>query len=88
MLLARVVGNVVATQKHKSLIGQTLLLCQPEAPDGKPSGAPIVAIDQLGAGLHQLVHVSSDGLTARKIVQDSKSPARYIIIGIVDSVQK
>ncbi|MBO6003962.1 MAG: EutN/CcmL family microcompartment protein [Verrucomicrobia bacterium] len=86
MLLARVVGNVVATQKHKSLAGQRLILCQPEDLDGKPAGAPLVAIDPLGAGMHQRVNLSSDGLTARNIVNDPRSPARYIIIGIVDEV--
>lgn len=84
MLLARVVGNVVATQKHPSLNGQRLLLCQPESLDGKPAGAPIVAIDQLGAGMHQRVTLSSDGLTARRMVDNPKSPARYIVIGVVD----
>ncbi|MDI9401073.1 MAG: EutN/CcmL family microcompartment protein [Limisphaerales bacterium] len=84
MLLARIVGNVVATQKHKSLHGQRLLLCQPESFEGKPLGAPLVAIDQLGAGLHQRVNLTSDGLTARSKVDDKRSPARYVIIGILD----
>ena len=84
MLLARVVGNIVATQKHKSLLGQRLLLCQPVTFEGKPLGAPLVAIDQLGAGLHQLVNLTSDGLTARSRVNDQRSPARYVIIGVLD----
>lgn len=88
MLLARVVGNVVSTQKHKSLMGQRLLLCQPESSDGKPQGAPLAAIDTLGAGIHQQVILSSDGLTARVIVRDPHSPARYIIIGILDETLK
>ncbi|MCK9315405.1 MAG: EutN/CcmL family microcompartment protein [Verrucomicrobia bacterium] len=85
MLLARVVGNIVATQKHKSLLGQRLLLCQPETFEGKPLGAPLVAIDQLGAGLHQRVNLTSDGLTARSRVNDQRSPARYVIIGVLDN---
>jgi microcompartment protein CcmK/EutM len=85
MLLARVVGNIVATQKHKSLQGQKLLLCQPETFEGKPLGAPLVAIDQLGAGLHQRVNLTSDGLTARSRVNDQRSPARYVIIGVLDN---
>lgn len=84
MQLARIVGNVTSTQKHKSLIGQRLLLCQPESADGTPAGAPVVAIDQLGAGMHQRVVLSSDGLTARQMVNDPKSPARYIVIGVLD----
>jgi len=45
---------------------------------------PQVAIDPLGAGLHQRVVISSDGAAARKAVGDEKSPARWIVVGIVD----
>ena len=42
----------------------------------------------IGAGIHQQVILSSDGLTARAIVRDPHSPARYIIIGILDETLK
>ena len=45
---------------------------------------PQVAIDPHGAGMHQRVIISSDGAAARKAVGDEKSPARWMIIGIVD----
>lgn len=84
MLLARVEGNVVATRKHPSLEGWRLLICQPIGGNGQPEGAPQVAIDPHGAGLHQRVIISSDGLAARRAVGDDKSPARWMVIGIVD----
>lgn len=84
MLLARVEGNVVATRKHPSLHGWRLIICQPIDLDGAPQGTPIVAIDAHGAGLHQRVIVSSDGLATRKAVRDDKSPLRMMIIGIID----
>jgi microcompartment protein CcmK/EutM len=84
MLLARVEGNVVATRKHPSFEGWRLVICQPIGSAGDPEGAPQVAIDALGAGLHERVLISSDGLAARKAVGDDKSPARWMIIGIVD----
>lgn len=84
MYLARVEGNVVATRKHPSLEGWRLIICQPIDGDGNPEGAPQVAIDALGAGLHQYVIISSDGLAARHAVGDPQSPARWMIIGIVD----
>jgi len=43
-----------------------------------------LAIDPHGAGMHQRVIISSDGLAARKAVGDKKSPARWMITGIVD----
>lgn len=84
MLLARVEGNVVATRKHRSLEGWRLLICQPLSQAGSAEGSPQVALDALGAGLHQRVVISSDGLAARKAVQDDHSPARWMVIGIVD----
>lgn len=61
MLLARVEGNVVATRKHPSLAGWRLVICQPIGATGEPEGAPQVAIDAHGAGMHQPVVISSDG---------------------------
>ncbi len=86
MLLARVEGNVTATRKHPSFAGWRLIICQPIGREGQPEGAPCVALDSLGAGMHERVLLSSDGLAARKAVGDDKSPARWIIIGIVDEV--
>jgi microcompartment protein CcmK/EutM len=84
MLLARVEGNVVATRKHPSLEGWRMIICQPINSAGGPEGVPMVAIDPHGAGLHQRVVISSDGLAARKTVGDDKSPVRWMIIEIVD----
>ena len=84
MLLARVEGTVVATRKHPSLQGWRLVVCQPINDAGEPEGVPQVAIDPHGAGMHQRVVISSDGMAARRTVGDDRSPARWIIIGIVD----
>jgi microcompartment protein CcmK/EutM len=84
MFLARVEGSVVATKKHPSFEGWRLVICQPIDGHGSPEGAPQIAIDSHGAGLHQRVIISSDGLAARKAVGADKSPARWMIIGIVD----
>ena len=88
MLLARVEGNVVATRKHPSLEGWRLIICQPIAGDGMPEGVPQVAIDAHGAAMHQRVVISSDGAAARKAVGDEKSPVRWMVVGIVDEVEK
>jgi len=84
MFLARVEGHVVATRKHPSLEGWRLLVCQPISADGGPEGVPQIAIDPHGAALHQHVVISSDGAAARKAVGEEKSPARWIVIGVVD----
>ncbi len=87
MLLARIEGNVVATRKHPSFEGWPLLICQPISPAGEPEGAPQVAIDAHGAGLHERVIISSDGSATRAAVGDPKSPARWIVVGIVDDLE-
>jgi microcompartment protein CcmK/EutM len=87
MMLARVEGNVVATRKHPSYEGWRLVICQPINNAGDPEGAPQVAIDPHGAGMHQRVVLSSDGSAARKAVGDEKSPARWIVAGIVDELE-
>jgi microcompartment protein CcmK/EutM len=84
MILARIEGNVVATRKHPSFEGWRLLICQPISPSGQAEGTPQVAIDVQGAGLHERVIISSDGSAARAAVGDPKSPARWMVIGIVD----
>jgi microcompartment protein CcmK/EutM len=84
MLLARVEGSVIATRKHPSFTGCRLLICQPIGGGGEPEGVPQVAIDPIGAGMHERVIISSDGSATRRAVGDPKSPARWLVVGIVD----
>ena len=85
MLLCRVVGHAVATHSHPSLKGFKMLLCQREDQNGVPDGEPpFVAIDLFGAGMHQRVFVSTDGIGARGIVHDDHSPVRNFIQGVID----
>ncbi len=86
MLLARVEGNLVATRKHPSLQGWRLVICQPVNANDEPEGVPQVAIDPHGAGMHQRVVISSDGMAARKLVGDEKSPARWTVVAVVDEL--
>ncbi len=87
MLLARVEGNLTATRKHPSFNGWRLIICQPINLAGEPEGTPQVAIDALGAGMHERVIISSDGAAARKAVGDERSPVRWLISGIVDETE-
>ena len=84
MLHAQVVGNAVATAKHSSLDGYKMLLCQQLNAEGTASGSPFVAIDLFGAGMHQKVFVSTDGLGAQHLVKDFDSPVRMFIQGLMD----
>ncbi|MGE9270245.1 MAG: EutN/CcmL family microcompartment protein [Verrucomicrobiales bacterium] len=86
MLLCRVVGNAVATYAHPSLKGFKMLLCQKENENGEVADEPpFVAIDLFGAGMHQRVFVSTDGIGARGIVDDDHSPVRNYVQGVLDN---
>ena len=87
MLLARVDGSATATIRHPSAKGWRLAICQPIDEDGNEISTPILALDDMGAGLHQRVIISSNGDTLRKWVDDPKSPLRNMITHIVDEVE-
>lgn len=84
MILARVEGNAVSTIHHPTLKGWRQLLCQPLTSEGEADGNPILAIDDLGAGMHQRVLVSSDGKALRDKVGTRYTPLRYAVIAILD----
>ncbi len=56
MILARVIGTVVATVKDASLEGKTLLVVQPLDRQGRDKGKPVVAIDTVGAGVGETIY--------------------------------
>ena len=84
MKLAEIKGYTVSTIKHPSFEGFRLLIAQPKTPDGLSDGPPQLVIDCLGAGIHQDVVISSDGIEAREMVGDESSPARWSTLAIVD----
>lgn len=84
MLTARIVGHATATHCHPSLHGKVMMLCQQLGDNDVPTGAPFIAIDLFGSGLHQNVLVSTDGLGAQHLVDDDSSPIRMFIQGIID----
>lgn len=84
MNLARIDGTIVAAACHKSMRGTRTVICQPLDENGNAAGDPVLAIDTLGAGLHQRVLLSTDGSRTRELVRDQHSPLRNHILGIVD----
>lgn len=85
MRLAIIRGHVTSTVKHPSFAGVRMLIAQPVDDHGALDGAPQVVIDHLGAGIHQKVLLCSDGSWAREQLKDTRSPARWWVMGIVDA---
>jgi microcompartment protein CcmK/EutM len=83
MQLARVIGNVVATQKDANLTGIKLLLIQPIAADGSSAGRTLVACDSIGAGVGENVFFVR-GREAAYPFYPVETPSDATIVGIVD----
>jgi len=85
MILARVVGSVVATRKDQRLEGHTLLIVKPVSPDGKEEPGYQIAVDTVGAGNRELVFTVS-GSSARMASGCKDKPVDCAIVGIVDGL--
>jgi microcompartment protein CcmK/EutM len=83
MLLARVVGTVVATRKDAGLGGTKLLVIQPVHPDHSPNGRTLVAVDAVGAGAGEDVFYVR-GREAALPFLPADVPTDAAIVGIVD----
>jgi ethanolamine utilization protein EutN len=86
MLIARVVGTVVSTQKHRTFEGAKLMLVQPLNLDDTPRGTALLAVDGVGAGVHERVLIVLEGRAAGEALGRKAAPVDAAIVGIVDTV--
>ncbi len=90
MIIAKVVGSAVASIKLDALQSTKLLVVRPADAQGNATGAPLLAVDLVGAGEDELVMVS-EGSSARMACAGAqgsdRSPADAAIIGILDSLR-
>jgi len=87
LIIARVVGNVVASQKQQSHEGKKILLVQPLDLDGRPAGDAFVALDAVDAGVGDRVLAVQEGFSAMTSVGHVESPIDAAVIGIIDLVE-
>jgi ethanolamine utilization protein EutN len=87
MQIARVIGTVVATQKHRKFEGAKLLLVQPVNPDDTPRGHALLAVDGVGAGVHERVLIVLEGRAAGEALGRTAAPVDAAIVGIIDEVE-
>jgi ethanolamine utilization protein EutN len=86
LLLAKIIGTVVATRKDPRLDGHKLLLVRGMDPSGKVDGAYLVAVDTVDAGVGETVLIVS-GSSARMASGMKDCPVDAAIVGIVDQVE-
>jgi len=86
MLIARVIGELVATQKHSSHEGCKVLLVQPLNLDGSDRGDAVVALDAVDAGVGDRVLLVTEGFSAMTAVGRPQSPIDMAVIGFIDQI--
>jgi microcompartment protein CcmK/EutM len=87
MLICRVVGTVVSTQKNRKLEGAKLLMIQPLTLDDKPRGTTFIAIDSVGAGIGEKVLAVFEGKAAGDALRRKAAAVDVAIVGIIDSME-
>jgi microcompartment protein CcmK/EutM len=85
MIIARILGTVVATQKDERLFGKKLLIVKPLNLDGTDQSGYVVAVDTVGAGFHEKVLVVA-GSSARLAEGNKDCPVDSAIVGVIDTI--
>jgi ethanolamine utilization protein EutN len=86
MLIGRVIGDVVATQKAPSHEGRKILMVQPLDLDGSDRGEAVLALDAVDAGVGERVLLTTEGFSAMTAVGRPNSPIDMAVIGVIDAV--
>jgi ethanolamine utilization protein EutN len=86
MQIAKVIGTVVSTQKHRKFEGAKLMLVQPLNIDDSPRGNALLAVDGVGAGVDEKVLVVLEGRAAGEALGRKAAPVDAAIVGIIDTV--
>jgi ethanolamine utilization protein EutN len=84
MLIARVIGELVSTHKHKSHVGRKALVVQPLDLDGSDRGDAVIAFDAVDAGVGDRVLLVTEGFSAMTSVGRPESPIDMAVVGIID----
>jgi microcompartment protein CcmK/EutM len=87
MILARITGNVVSTIHHPIVTGRKLLIAERLDEACNPTGAYLIALDAIGAGMGETVLILDEGSGARQILKNDSAPVRSMVVGIVDAVE-
>jgi carbon dioxide concentrating mechanism protein CcmL len=84
MMIAKVIGTLVSTQKESTLEGLRFLVCQPLNAAGDKAGATVVAADAVGAGVGEMI-LYATGSSARQTVATQNRPVDAVVMAIVDN---
>ena len=87
MILAKVKGNIVSTQKNTQLVGHKLLIVHPVDLNNRFIGKKdVVALDFVDAGIGDTVLLVQEGKAVQQILGHRKAPVHSVIVAVVDSI--
>lgn len=86
MLLCKVTGTIVATQKKESLKDQKILTVQPISLDGAPLGRDLLALDTVDSGVGDTVLVVQEGQAAAQLLKRTDVPVHSMVVAVVDGL--
>ena len=86
MYIGKVIGDVVSSVKYPTLEAQKILVVQPIDPDGTETGRTVLALDQVDAGIGDVVLIVDQGTAARTVLLQEYPTVRTLILGIVDRI--
>ncbi len=86
MLIGKVIGDVVATQKAPSHVERKILVVQPLNLDGTDRGEVVLALDAVDAGVGDRVLIVTEGWSAMTSVERPHSPIDMAVVGVIDSM--
>jgi len=86
MIIARVIGEVVATRKHPSHENRKALLVQPLTLEGADRGDPLIALDWVDAGAGDRVLLVAEGWSAMTSVDRPTSPIDMAVVAVIDTI--
>lgn len=86
MILSKVIGTLVATQKNEHLKPHKILIVQPIDLEGNLIGRDLLALDSVDAGVGDTVLVVQEGQSAAQVIKDKKAPVHSVVVAVVDGI--
>lgn len=87
MILARVIGTLVATIKTESHENFKILVVRPIDLQGEFVGESFIALDSAQAGVGDCVLIIQEGNSIRSIMGNENGAVDALIVGIVDFIK-
>ncbi len=87
MILSKVIGTIVSTQKNPTLHEYKILILQPVDLNGKFIGRDLLALDTVDAGLGDVVLALQEGMSAQQVLGRKDVPVHTVVVAVVDGLE-